>query len=342
MDFELGLKHLKRQLPPEARQEFAVFEGRLRDNLRRERRYGSTETTRAERAEISDSLNRIALTYLNASFSDLCRRDFEVTQTSIPAGHIGGKKPGIDFAIITALEKEAKAVVRRLENYEIKRFEDKDIRTYHQGIVPIPGNGKHYRVIVVTLPSMGNVSAANAVTDTIYQWQPRFVLMVGIAGGIPQDDLNLGDVVVAEQAVCYDYGKVTDQGIKPRDRVYPASALLLDRVRNFWDDTWTQRVDVARPADASRTISKSFVGPIASGDKVVASTEFRDQLLKHWPKLMAVEMESEGVFAAVFDRPQIRGTLVIRGICDMADKHKVDDWQEYAANAAAAYVARQC
>jgi hypothetical protein len=29
--------------------------------------------------------------------------------------------------------------------------------------------------------------------------------------------------------------------------------------------------------------------------------------------------------------------MVIRGICDYADSHKIKDWQEYAASVAAAY-----
>ncbi len=55
------------------------------------------------------------------------------------------------------------------------------------------------------------------------------------------------------------------------------------------------------------------------------------------PKLVAVEMEAEGVYAAVFERPQIQGVLVVRGICDMADERKLDDWQAYAAHRAAAF-----
>jgi nucleoside phosphorylase len=243
----------------------------------------------------------------------------------------------IDFAIITALEKEAKAVVGRLEDHRSLRFEDEDIRTYHYGTIPIQRTDQEYHVVVVLLPSMGNVSAASAVTDTIMRSDPRFVLMVGIAGGIPQDDLDLGDVVVADQIVGYEYGKVTDQGIEPRVRVYPASALLLDRVRNFWDDGWTQQVKTPRPSNAVRAVPRLFVGPTASGNKVIASTKFRQQLTTHWPKLIGLEMEGEGVFAAVFDRPQIPGALVIRGICDMADERKSDEWQEYAANAAAAF-----
>jgi nucleoside phosphorylase len=266
----------------------------------------------------------------------------EVAAAVVPKHPAKGTDSGtnehqIDFAIITALEKEAKAVVGRLENYSKKRFEDKDIRTYHCGTVPIQGTDREYRVVVVLLPSMGEISAANAVTDTIARWNPRFVLMVGIAGGIPQNDLDLGDVVVADQIIGYEYGKVTEDGIKPRDRVYPVSALLLDRVRNFWDESWAQQVNVPRPDSATRAVSKLFIGPIASGNKVIASTEFRQRLKTRWPKLVALEMEGEGVFAAVFDRPQIRNTLVIRGICDMADERKSDEWQEYAANAAAAF-----
>lgn len=243
----------------------------------------------------------------------------------------------MDFAIVTALTKETKAIVGRLEQHGIQKFEDEDIRTYHCGTVPIDGTDRSYQVVVVLLPNVGTIAAATALTDTIARWKPRFVLMVGIAGGIPQDDLDLGDVVVADQIVGYEYGKVTDKGIKPRDRVYPASALLLDRIRNFWDERWIQEINVPRPENATRAFSKFFIGPVASGNKVIASTEFRQQLTQHWPRLIGLEMEGEGVFAAAFDRPQIPPTLVVRGICDMADERKSDDWQEYAAHAAAAF-----
>jgi nucleoside phosphorylase len=242
-----------------------------------------------------------------------------------------------DLVIITALEKEAKAVVSRLEDHRVERFEARDIRTYHCGTIPIQDTERAYRVVVVLLPSMGETSAATAVTDAIARWNPSFVLMVGIAGGIPQDDLDLGDVVVADQIIGYEYGKVTEDGIEPRDRVYPVSALLLDRVRSFWDDSWAQQVNIPRPDNATRAVSKLVIGPIASGNKVIASTEFRQRLKTRWPKLVALEMEGEGVFAAVFDRPQIRNALVIRGICDMADERKSDEWQEYAADVAATF-----
>jgi hypothetical protein len=89
-----------------------------------------------------------------------------------------------DFVIVTVLGG-AQAVVRRLENCHIERFEAQDIRTYHCGLVRIREGDRAYRVVVISLPSMGEIAAANAVTDAVTRWRPRFVLMVGIAGGIP-------------------------------------------------------------------------------------------------------------------------------------------------------------
>jgi nucleoside phosphorylase len=245
----------------------------------------------------------------------------------------------VDFVIITALEIEAKAIVRRLKDRTVKRFEDKDIRTYHSGTIPIEGTDRAYQVVVVLLPSMGKLPAATAATDAIARWNPQFVLMVGIAAGIPssKDERELGDVIVADQVIGYEHAKVTEKGYEYREREYPVSTLLLDRVRNFWDTSWTEQIFTPRPTNAKRNKPKLHIGPVASGDKVVASTEFRGQLTSRWPKLVAVEMEAEGVFSAVFDRPQIRNTLMIRGVCDLADERKDDAWQEYAADNAAAF-----
>ncbi len=74
MDYERGLE----QLIEQARGtdwfgECALYEARLRDNLHEERRYGSTEQTRASRAQIIDQLNQLTYKQLNRSFVDLCR-----------------------------------------------------------------------------------------------------------------------------------------------------------------------------------------------------------------------------------------------------------------------------
>jgi hypothetical protein len=57
------------------------------------------------------------------------------------------------------------------------------------------------------------------------------------------------------------------------------------------------------------------------------------------PKLAAVEMEGGGVAASAFATARRVGFLLVRAICDFADRAKDDSWQEYAAHAAASFVA---
>ncbi len=75
MNYERGLRVMKSRLPQKAREEFLVLEARLQENLQSERLYGSTETSRAERARIVDALNRLALKHLATTFNDLCQEE---------------------------------------------------------------------------------------------------------------------------------------------------------------------------------------------------------------------------------------------------------------------------
>lgn len=49
-----------------------VYQHRLLDNIAQARLYGDTDARRAERAQVIDALNRLALQNINASFNDLC------------------------------------------------------------------------------------------------------------------------------------------------------------------------------------------------------------------------------------------------------------------------------
>jgi hypothetical protein len=74
LNYERGLQSLRKLLPPAPLSEFHTLEARLLDNLRDERLYGDTETSRAERARVVDALNDLAgRSGLEPSFNDLCR-----------------------------------------------------------------------------------------------------------------------------------------------------------------------------------------------------------------------------------------------------------------------------
>ncbi len=89
--------------------------------------------------------------------------------------------------------------------------------------------------------------------------------------------------------------------------------------------------------DGTDTSPNVEIGVIASGDKVIADANERDEIAASNRKILAIEMEGYGVIVAAFqnyDRPRC---LVIRGLCDFADATKNDQWHHYAAAVAAGY-----
>ena len=73
--YERGLAALEGRLAQadvETRLAFAALESRLKDNLRDDRLYGTTEAIRSDRARIIYELNRLALNHAGPSFNELC------------------------------------------------------------------------------------------------------------------------------------------------------------------------------------------------------------------------------------------------------------------------------
>lgn len=70
-------------------------------------------------------------------------------------------------------------------------------------------------------------------------------------------------------------------------------------------------------------------GLIASGNAVIKSAQYRDELRDKWGAL-CFEMEAAGLMDSF-------PCIVIRGICDYSDDHKHKLWQPYSAVVAAAY-----
>ncbi|KAK0355679.1 hypothetical protein LTR02_006900 [Friedmanniomyces endolithicus] len=85
---------------------------------------------------------------------------------------------------------------------------------------------------------------------------------------------------------------------------------------------------------SSRETPEIHYGTIASGNTLVKDAQYRDEIVS-WLKTQNVdplcfEMEAAGLMNTF-------PCMVIRGICDYGDSHKNDDWQRYAALAAAAF-----
>ncbi len=282
---------------------------------------------------VLNGIERIAVDVLGTSLFELGRKNMPQPESKDAKSK--------DFVIVTALEEERDAILRKLQNYSRTPPSDEDIRTYYLCQVPTTypdGTTALYEIACVNLLGMGRQHATNATTDAINRWRPRYVLLVGIAGGVGKMDIGLGDVLVADQIVDYELQKLTETGTQMRWEVHRSDARLLTAVRENTEKKWLDMIKEKRP---TRGIPRRFIGPIASGDKVIASTAVLDALRADWPRIIGVEMEAAGVASAIAQSVHKPGFLMIKAVSDLADEKKdsnnTKNWRAYANDVAASY-----
>ena len=73
-------------------------------------------------------------------------------------------------------------------------------------------------------------------------------------------------------------------------------------------------------------------GMVLSANRLVADANFQKKLLVACPEAIAFEMEGHGIARACVEckKKEIE-YLVVKGVSDLADEDKVDDWQPQAA-----------
>ncbi len=137
---------------------------------------------------------------------------------------------GTDFLILTPLPEERDAVLRCLGSYRRLPPSDQDIRVYYESDLAATfpdGSSTTYRVVVTPLLGMGRVEAANATGDAVRRWRPRYILLVGIAGGLAKAGVGLGDVLISDQIVDYELQKLTTEKTTIRWQVHRVDPRML-------------------------------------------------------------------------------------------------------------------
>ncbi len=229
-------------------------------------------------------------------------------------------------AILTPIPVEFQAVAEHLSDLQ---------EVFHQDIAyyQAPFAGKKHKYNIVLRETGSNVADIALATQHLIQaYQPDILLLVGIAGGVK--DVAIGDVVIGTKAYGYEFGKATDEGFVARPEVVPYSLQLLERAKAVArKDEWKKRIK-----DLDKDPNVIF-GPIAAGNKVIASTKSEEykMLKKHFNDTTALEMESIGTAKALLYHPHIR-TLNIRGVSDLLD-HKSDTDAEGSQEKAVAHAA---
>ncbi len=93
---------------------------------------------------------------------------------------------------------------------------------------------------------MGRVQAATATKNAIQQWNPRYIILVGIAGGIASRNIHLGDILIADQIIDYEPQKITPNGVESRWDVYRTDVRLFNAYNNFQSEKWQNKLNYYR------------------------------------------------------------------------------------------------
>ncbi|MCU1276229.1 MAG: High-affnity carbon uptake protein Hat/HatR [Bryobacterales bacterium] len=227
--------------------------------------------------------------------------------------------------ILTALEVETRSVLRHVT-----------VVTEHtvSHTVFHVGRFENWEIAVAEIGA-GNVPASAIAERAFQHFEPEVALFVGVAGGIK--DVNIGDVVVATKVYGYESGKESEEGFQYRPAIQNTAHALEQRSRAIrLKSEWQKRI-TARPTAWEARI---HVGPIAAGEKVVASSRGPTASLVHkiYGDALAIEMEGRGFLEGVHINVPVLGG-VIRGISDLLDGKSSADAsgsQERAADGASA------
>jgi nucleoside phosphorylase len=279
-------------------------------------------------------------------------------------------KGQVDFGIITIREDEFEAVLQRFpEKIETVSFQHRRYRLRRLRL----NSTQAYTIAIVRCIEQGNGEAQAAARDLLEDLAPSWLLVVGIGGGVPANEFSLGDVIVSTRIADFSVEAVLkDQsreyalagGPLHRDAGKLAAdirAMVLDGELEGWnsltaitvphppvlitdemfygDDDWRRdvRAKIERHFHGQPPrLPIVMTGSVASSDRLIKDTEILQVWLKITRQIQAVEMESAGVYRAVYGRDV--PFLAIRGISDIVGFKRHPDWTTYACHTAAAFL----
>jgi adenosylhomocysteine nucleosidase len=237
------------------------------------------------------------------------------------------------IGILGAMPEEINDIVSLLKD---RKDLTKGMRTYHTGTI-------NDVEVVVVFSRWGKVASATTVTHLIIEFGITELIFTGVAGAICQD-LNIGDVVIANSLVQHDMdarpimerfeipllGKT--ELFSSKEMLDEAVVVINELVSNnsLIDLLALKQLELFTVA-----CQKVMVGQIASGDQFFSSNFEKEKLQAVLPNVLCVEMEGAAVAQVCFEYNI--PFVIIRTISDVANEDSAVDFKEFVSQVASKF-----
>ena len=189
----------------------------------------------------------------------------------------------------------------------------------------------------------GKVASATTVTHLIIEFGITELIFTGVAGAISQD-LNIGDIVIANSLVQHDLDARPIMSrfeipLLGKIELFPSKEILdiaINRINELVENEGLIHLLSTKEQELfSLENQKVVIGQIASGDQFFSSNLEKENLLAILPNVLCVEMEGAAVAQVCFeyDIPYV----IIRTISDVANENSVVDFNEFVSQVASKF-----
>lgn len=282
--------------------------------------------------------------------------------SSWPSDEASAYRGNIRAAIITVKAEEEDAILTHFPSHHTVE----GARSYNLSRATNVF-GDVFLVATVRQPKQGNLHAASVVTDLIADFDPVWLILVGIAGASPFGDAVLGDVVfgthVHDLTVRVDEADGTQkysasggavvkdvetQVVHLRSQLQAEVAVPVGRpalnLNKLQFTTKNKEVNAkirarvkARFDENGLGTTRVLDGPVLSSDSLMKDPNILIQWYSTMRSALTVEMESAGAHHAARAKGKTYALLPIRAISDIVGLKKQEDWVVHACQVAAAF-----
>lgn len=214
------------------------------------------------------------------------------------------------IGIIGAMEIEVEELKKRMEVKAVKKIAGMEFCEGHYGD----------NEVIIVRSGIGKVNAAICTQLLADRYGAEMVINTGIAGGLYKD-INIGDIVIATEALQHDMdatGFGYAKGVIPQ---MPTSVFKAD------DNLRKKAVEICQAVNKDISV---YEGRVLSGDCFVSDNEKKKEL---WDLFEGYCTEMEGAAIAQTAYLNQIPYLVIRAISDKADGSAAGDYSAFEAKA---------